>query len=223
MPRYVRSVGELLELARVLVDENDNIRGGAANPIQVAGTLTANTEAVKIDEQAVDGLEGTVDSLAYKVEEIERHLHSGARWFETATAADGEDHVADRIGSGGGAFQMDAGNDTWGDWIQVLGATDTPAVAGKVYYDPHQFIVDDTERASTYFIQIARGTSGAAGLAAGTYSEFIYGASVQKEVGIIPVQTGRAPAGSKLWARCMCPGQDTGTIDFYFGIHEYEG
>jgi hypothetical protein len=40
---------------------------------------------------------------------------------------------------------------------------------------------------------------------------------------IIPVQTGRAPAGSKLWARCMCPGLDTATVDFYIGIHEYEG
>jgi len=41
--------------------------------------------------------------------------------------------------------------------------------------------------------------------------------------GITKVQTGRAPAGSKLWARCMCPGQNTGTLDFYLGIHEYVG
>ena len=33
MPRVVRSLAELKELARVLVDENDNIGGGAANPI----------------------------------------------------------------------------------------------------------------------------------------------------------------------------------------------
>ena len=177
----------------------------------------------KIDNQAVDGLLGTPNSLAYRVAEIERHLHSGARWFETAAVPDGEDHVADRIGSGAGEFQVDAGNDDWGSWLQILGATDTPTVSGKEYFDPHQFIVEDTERASTYFIQMTRGDSGDAGYAAGTYTEFVYGASVQKEVGIIPVQTGRAPVGSKLWVRCMCPGQDTGTMDFYFGIHEYEG
>ena len=89
-----------------------------------------------------------------------------------------------------------------------------------VYIDPHQFIVENTERASTYFVQIGRGISGAAALAAGTYMEFVYAASVQKEAGIILLQTGRAPVGSMLWARCMCPGQNTGTMDFYFGLHE---
>jgi hypothetical protein len=171
----------------------------------------------------VDGLEGTANSLAYKVEEIERHLHGGARWFEAAASPSGETHVADRIGDGGGAFQMDAGNDDWGTAIQVLGSDDTPVSSGFAYFDPHQCIVEDTERASTYFIQIARGDSFAAGLAAGQFSEFIYSASVQKEAGIIQVQTGRAPVGSKLWARCKCPGENTGTFDFYIGIHEYEG
>lgn len=189
-----------------------------------SGALTSiSDETNKIDSVATDGLSGVSNSLAYRVHEIERHLHSGGRWFETAASPSGETHVADSIGDGSGAFQMDAGNDTWGDWLQILGSSDTPTVAGKEYFDPHQFIVEDTERASTYFIQIARGASGDAGLAAGTYTEFIYAASVQKEAGIIPVQTGRAPAGSKLWIRCMCPGQDTGTFDFYFGVHEYEG
>lgn len=193
----------------------------AHHPISGGGGISPELE--KIDNEAVDGLLGIPNSLAYKVAEIERHLHSGARWFETAAVPDGETHVADRIGSGNGAFQVDAGNDAWGSWLQILGSDDTPVNAGKVYFDPHQFIVEDTERASTYFIQITRGTSGDAGYAAGTYSEFVYGASVQKETGIIPVQTGRAPVGSKLWVRCMCPGQNTGTIDFYFGVHEYEG
>ena len=177
----------------------------------------------KIDDLAVDGLEGVSNSLAYRVHEIKRHLHSGGRWFETASVPDGEDHVADRIGDGTGAFQIDAGNDTWGDWVQVLGADDTPTVVGKTHFDPHQFIVEDTEAAATYFIQITRGASGAAGLAAGTYSEFVYSAALNKNTAIIPVQTGRAPAGSKVWARCMCPGENTSTVDFYIGIHEYEG
>lgn len=179
--------------------------------------------AAKVFDQPTDGLGETYNSLAYRVAEIERHLHSGARWFETASVPSGETHVADSIGDGAGSFQMDAGNNLWGNWIQILGSSDTPTVSGKLYFDPHQFIVEDTERASTYFLRIARGATGAAGLAAGTYSEFVYGATVQKDTGIIVVQTGRAPAGSKLWAQCKCPGQNTGTINFFFGIHEYEG
>ena len=188
------------------------------------GALTAiSDETDKIDNAITSGLTGTVNSLAYRVGEIERHLHSGARWFGAAVVPNGEIHVADRLGVGVISFVMDAGNNNWGNWLQVLGSSDTPAEPGKAYFDPHQFIVEDTERASTYFIQITRGTSGDAGLAAGAYSEFVYSASVQKEVGIIPVQTGRAPVGSKLWARCLCPGQNTGTISFFIGIHEYEG
>ena len=189
----------------------------------MAQTLNGVTDAMKVDSAAVDGLTGVSNSLAYRVHEIERHLHSGARWFEAAAVPDGEVHVADRIGDGAGAFQIDAGNDDWGTWVQVLGSSDTPAVTGKTHFDPYQFIVEDTEVAATYFIQIGRGASGAAALTAGTYTEFIYAASVQKEAGIIPMQTGRAPVASKVWARCMCPGQNTATLDFYFGIHEYEG
>ena len=188
-------------------------------PVNLNGASDQN----KIDAYATDGLDGTSNSLAYRVHEIERHFHSGALWFEAAAAANGEIHVADRIGDGGGAFQLDAGNDTWGSWLQLLGSSDTPVRTGKAYFDPHLVIVEGAERAATYFVQITRGTSGAAGLAANTYTEFIYSATVQKDTGIITVQSGRAPAGSKLWGRCMCPGQDTATIDLYFGIHEYEG
>lgn len=179
-----------------------------------------------IDRKSTDGLTGVSDSLAYRVHEIERHLHSGGRWFELAGVPNLPTHAADRIGTNLAApspFRIDAGNLAWGAWLQILGSSDTPIIAGKSFFDPHQFIVDDTERASPYFLQIGRGASGAAALAAGTYAEFVYDASVQKEVGIIHLQTGRAPAGSILWARCACPGQNTGWIDFYFGIHEYEG
>ena len=184
-------------------------------------TILSYTE--KIDDVAVDGLTGVQNSLAYKVANIERDLIGGARWFEAAATPDGEDHVADRIGSGSGAFQMDAGNDTWGDWLQILGSDDTPVMTGRAYFSPRRFIVEDTERATTYFVQMGRGASGDAALTANNYTEFVYSATVQKDVAVMEVHTGRAPAGSKVWIRCMCPGNDTATMDFYFGITEFEG
>lgn len=184
---------------------------------------TIMTETEKIDGAAVDGLSGVGNSLAYKVAEIERHLHSGARWFETAAVPDPTDHVADAIGSGGGAFQLDSGNQTWGSWVQILGATDTPTVEGKTHFDPHLMSIEDNERAGTYFIQFTRGASGDAGLAAGNYTELAFDLTSKAGGVIVPVQTGRAPVGSLLWARCMTPAFDTGTIDIYIGLHEYEG
>ena len=177
----------------------------------------------EIDSVASLGLNGTHNSLGYRVAEIERHLHSGGRWFETATTPSGETHVADAIGTGGGAFQIDAGDGTWGTWVQILGSSDTPAVAGKAYFDPHEIVMEAVERAFTYFVQMGRGASGAAAISAGTYTEFVYAAETSRDTGILEVQTGRAPAGSLVWARCMCPGQNTATMDFYVGLHEYEG
>ena len=88
-----------------------------------------------------------------------------------------------------------------------------------------EMVIEYTENTGAYFIQMTRGDSGAAGLAAGTYTELVYESDSvgQKASGIIRIQTGRAPAGSKLWARCMCPGQNTSEFKFYIGIHEYEG
>ena len=180
--------------------------------------------SVKIDNEAVLGLLGTEDSLAYKVHEIEKHFHSAASWFEAAGTATGT-HFADRIGTsgGGGPFIADAGNDDWGTWLQILGADDTPARADQVKFDPHEIVISATERVATYFVQMTRGATGAAGLSAGTYTEFVYSADANRYTGIIKVQTGRAPVDSLLWLRCLCPGQNTATMSFYIGIHEYPG
>ena len=75
------------------------------------GEDESNKPLRKIDNLAVLGLTGVVNSLAYRVHEIERHLHSSASWFELAAEASGETHVANRIGSGAGPFRIDAGND----------------------------------------------------------------------------------------------------------------
>jgi len=178
-----------------------------------------------IDNKATLGLTGVPNSLAYRVHEIERHLHSSGSWFGLAASPSGTTHVADRIGAGILPFELDAGNEDWGSWVQVLGSSDTPARASQVYFDPHEIVITSTEKAGTYFLQFARGDSGAAGLAAGNYTEVVFESDAvgARAAGITRVQTGRAPAGSKLWARTLCVGENTATINFYLGIHEYQG
>lgn len=181
----------------------------------------ANDEQ-RIDAAATLGLLGTSNSLAYRVHEIERHLHSGAKWLGGAAVPDAEVHVADIIGTGISAFTIDAGNNDWGSWTIILGSSDTPVVTGKTYFDPHLVTITAAENNAIYFVQFTRGATGAAGYAAGNYTEFVV--DTTKAGGVItPVQTGRASAGSKLWARTLCPGQNTATISFYVGLHEYEG
>ena len=181
----------------------------------------------KIDDQAVVGLTGVANSLAYKVHEIERHLHSNERWFAQAAAPAGETHVADRFNPlASNPFQVDAGNDTWGAWVQILGSSDTPDKAGNIKFDPHKIIIENTAKiGKTHCLQIAFGASGAAALAAGWYTEmvFISLGAVPGDVYPVVMQSRRNNAGQKVWARVFIKGENTGTVDFYYGIHEYEG
>jgi len=169
------------------------------------------------------GINGVEDSLAYEVAEIEHHFHSYERWMELAGTPAAETHRADAAGTGAGVFIIDAGNDDWGAWVQILGSSDTPIITSHAYYDLHRILVAAAERNATYVLQIGYGTSGAAALAAGTYTESVYlPASNLIDSGPADVQSKRQPAGTKAWARCICPGQDTATLSFFIGLHEYE-
>jgi hypothetical protein len=216
----IKAVTDNLPNSGALTDISD-----VTDALPDAGALTGiSDETDKIDGATTDGLTGTNNSLAYRVHEIERHFHSYERWVEQAAVPVGETHVADVIGTGNGAFRCDAGNDDWGVWMHILGSSDTPIIAGSAKFDPHRITVEATERDATYFIQFAFGTSGAAALAAGAYTETVIASAGNKaEPGPTMVQSRRIAAGTKAWARTMCPGQNTAWIDFYLGIHEYEG
>lgn len=166
-----------------------------------------------------------IDNILEEVIEIETHLHSNERWLEKAATPSGETHVADRIGTvgGNGAFVIDAGNDTWGSWVLILGSEDTPVDTGKTKFDAQRIEVSAAERNAVYYIQMAAGSSGAAALALGNVTEFVVKPlSNQIDSGPIRLQSKRADSGTKIWARCMCPGQDTGTLSFFPGVHEYD-
>lgn len=190
------------------------------------GSLNGNP---KVDGLATLGLAGISNSLAYRVHEIERHLHSYESWLEEAGTPSGT-HKADRIGTAGGAgvFRIDAGNSsvtaTWGAWVQLLGSADTPIIAGSTHYDFHRLMIAATERNNIYFIQIGFGASGADAISNGDYTEAVLlPLSNQIDSGPIVVQTRRQAVDTLAWARCLCPGQDTATLDFFFALHEYEG
>ncbi|MCK4521612.1 MAG: hypothetical protein KAU20_03485 [Nanoarchaeota archaeon] len=176
----------------------------------------------KIDDLEVNGLLGVEDSLAYKVNEIEKHLHNWERWIGLAASPSGETHRFDIDSMT--PFQMDAGNDTWGAWLQIVGSADFPITPGMVKRDAHRILITDVERDKQITrIQIAGGEDPDAAVLAGNYTEFMV--TPQKDAKQVPVDimTGRAGTTVKGWARCWVNGQDTGTVDFFIGVHEYEG
>lgn len=202
--------------------------GGTATLAGILGdpaNVSLASSLAKIATASAGGLTATADSLAYGIGEIERHFHGWDRWMCAAAAANGEIHVADRIGSTGtGAFTLTSGNDTWGNWVQVLGSSDTPVVAGGVKYDLHRILVLVANTVAPYFIQVAFGTTGAAALAANTFSSIVINpASNTDKTEALPVMSRRQAAGTKAWMRCWCVGNNAKTLTVMFGLHEYEG
>lgn len=191
----------------------------------LADLVDITDEVNKIDIAASDGLAGVEDSVAYRIAADEVHHHSFERWFGVANVPNAEIHVADRIGTTTTAFQVDAGNNTWGSWLQILGSSDTPADAGSVYFDGHRWIITAAEVGNAiYFVQVAAGASGAAALAAGTYSEFVV-KPLTTNARSFPgsIQSERIPVGTKVWVRTWAVGENTATLNFFFGVHEYSG
>lgn len=199
----------------------------AADGVSLAEVLRyiQETQLSKIDAASTAGLLATADSLTYRISEGDRHFHSWERWLAVAAAPNGEIKVADRIGTGTAAFRATAGNNTWGAWLQILGSSDTPVVTGGVKYDIHRLsIVATSEVSATYFIQMGFGTTGAQALTDNTFSSFIYRVgSAQTRETPIQVQHRRRDVGSKAWLRTWCLTKNASTLDFYFGLHEYEG
>jgi hypothetical protein len=77
---------------------------------------------------------------------------------------------------------------------------------------------------ATHFVQIAYGASGAGALAAGTYTELAFRPqSVQGSETIVNIHARREDVGTKTWVRHLTVGQNTSTMDFFIGLHEYEG
>ena len=179
----------------------------------------------KVDEVAARGLLGAVGSVSYTAAEVDRHLHNFERWMAAAAVPVGETHIADTITDSQTPFQADGGNDTWGPWVQILGSDDTPVRTAQEKYDLHRLlIVDHEHNTNCYLIQIGFGASGAAALAAETYTEItLVTGSGATEVGPIEMISRRQNKETKAWARIWAVGKNTGTLDFLIGLHEYEG
>lgn len=165
--------------------------------------------------------------------EIEEHIHSGERWLGVAAAPAGETHIADRIGAGAataeaGPLVVDAGNDDWGTWTQILGSSDTPTDSGsKVAFDLHRMRISGSEdTAQRYMIQIALQEDAPADDpgSSDVYTEtdlISQGVGALGFIEPILLQGCRVAATTKVWMRTRAPGLNTSTLSFYIGLHEY--
>jgi len=167
---------------------------------------------------------GLLRETEQEVYEIEHHIHVHEKWLGAAAVAAGETHVADRVGPSIAAFALLSGNNAFGNWVQVLGSTDTPIEAGMTQVDAHRILVTTTDSTATFVVQFVVGESGGIGalIAAEDFTEFPYiSATNNADSGISEIKSKRIATGTKVWARSICIGQNAKTVNVYVGIHEY--
>lgn len=195
------------------------------------GYITYNSS--QIDNESTLGLEGTSQSLAYRVHGVESHFHAPERWIgkrgtQTATDWGTPDSIA--------PFRAISGDNTYGadanDEALILGTGDSPLTVGNLRFDIHRIFVIDASKRTPYKLRIAFGsTTLAAAISAGAYSEVITkGIPTDEEEndgncpGLgVDVRMPRCVAGTdKVWVQAW-NATDNATVDFLVGLHEYVG
>jgi len=176
-----------------------------------AGALTSiSDETEKIDAAVTDGLAGVSNSLAYRVHEIEKHLHSKGCMY-------GKDP--------GDTFLLEDGLVSWrvtagaigvyGAWVQLSNGDEI----ADPKWDRHKLMITAASaNGSLYYIQL--GTGEAAAQVAESTEPFL--PSAQLRQGSVSTQIGRIDNTDKLWGRCKCE-VGAATIDFVLGGHSYPG
>ena len=179
-------------------------------------------ETDKIDSATTDGLAGTSNSLAYRVQEVERHFHVREKFWGATGAPSETNAIAATVTV---PFVAVSGNNTWGTAIPICGTADNPVQSSDVKFDAHLVLVVDTDHATAYRMRLIYGTdTSAAAIAAGQWSEFMFITSTGPFSSGVPanVRMPRVAVGSKLWAQ-VWNATNSSEVDFYWGAHGYEG
>ena len=167
----------------------------------------------KIDGVAVDGLSGVENSLGYKIDEIEHHLHNEGQWW-------GRDAGGTELAVQNGltTWQLTAGTGgAYGAWVQI---TDGTQFTTGARFDPHLLgITAVSAQDKSYLIQFGEGEGGAQTAFTTTW---FYAPSNQVNAGPVAVISPRKANTIKLWMRIACE-TNGATLNTLLGTHPYSG
>ena len=189
-----------------------------------AGALTSiSGETDKIDGAAATGLLGTHNSLAYRVNELERHFHGRSRRWGATGAPDETNAIDANVNR---PFVAVSGANAWGAAIPVVGTDDVPTPTdAAAYFDLDHMLITEVDDATVYRIRIifGSGTSGDA-ITAEQWTEFIFfaGTGPKSTPVALPVLMKRVAVGEKCWVQ-VWNATNLSEVDFYFGCHGYPG
>lgn len=123
------------------------------NAIQtLANTISGHT--LKIDGAAVNGLSGTADSLAYKVHEIEKHIHNSEQVFGSNSGFVAADTPV--------KFTVIGGNNAWGTELHIHGGDVIESGSSTKKFDLNRLYIASVSTADKISVlEFLYGTAGA--------------------------------------------------------------
>jgi len=192
-----------------------------------------NINSPKIDGEATLGLSGTVNSLSYRVHEIEKHFHNSERWYGKSSDQSGVNPWALSVSTSGmpGSYRAISGTNTYGadanDEALVWGLNDVLSVGGVVQtkLDFHQIFVTASSVTTIWYVRIIYGSGTMAdAITAGQFTDFpvIADAAQNGSIDIIiPVMMPRITIGThQIWVQAK-NATNNATLDFLVGVHGY--
>jgi len=178
----------------------------------------------KIDDAPANGLDGVVNSVAYRIHEIEHHFHNRERWWGAVAVPDEESACAATVTV---PFVATSGDDTWGTAIPLCGTADDPTPGdGDTKFDFHRlFIVGLDDQTDAWRVRIIWGTgTSAAAITAKQWTEMMVQSNAVpgNRAGAQPIEVimERLDVGTKVWCS-VWNNTDAETMSFYYGVHGY--
>lgn len=173
----------------------------------------------KIDRQAVDGLSGTDDSLAFKIEEIERHVHGTETWYGDGGSNDlSATSFTEIVGTADEAT-------TYGTALQISDGDDIESGDATKKMDVHRLLITTVSATDKiYKIQFLYGT-GSVGTATIATEIAVWVSAIVGNTAVagpIEAMMPRIATNNKIWIKVACE-TDEATIAFLIGIHTYSG
>jgi hypothetical protein len=192
------------------------------------GTVTVP----QIESQRTAGLFSEPDSISHQNAVLLAHFLSYSRVMAKAVTPIGNRHVADSISmipQSLLAFTANAGNNTYGPWVQILGDDDTGFPSGgENIYEFYEIIGVDVYKANQsapFGIIVAFGENPDSSLTAGNYFDTIYMPGIPPSILSDHTLSTciRQRVGTKAWLKTWAYGKTSGVLDFYITIIGYPG
>lgn len=207
-------------MSDVIGNKTDTVSGDSLIALvkyieQLATSIKDATD--HLEDETSQGLNASFDSIAYRVGEIERHLHNSALWF----GRDSGDGFLNRASITPWVLVCGSG-EAYGTEVQLSDGTEISSGDPNHYFDLHETLVVENNAGSAvtiYKIEFWHGTGtfAAASLLTECVATFFQAADNH---GVITMVCPRMSCNHKIWARAKC-NINSRDVSILIGGHVY--